>query len=245
LHCYWLHEIKFDGYRLRVARNSNRVRLITKGGYDWSKRYPWIVEAALKNWQKHFVIDGEAVILGVDGRSDFAALHSALNPKSITFFVAFLPLFLSPNADFLAQMIIFETTFLMLAFANAFGNALVASRARAFVRSGQSRPFDDVHLISALPPFERWRPAQFTLFLKLNARFSLPMSSIALNSRDRKDNRLSRHRHHCRVRIRLLAIGTDEAQMTISMPAANSQRSSTSQRAPVASASWQRCRTSA
>jgi hypothetical protein len=108
----WLHEIKFDGYRLRVARNSNRVRLITKGGYDWSKRYPWIVEAALKNRQKHFVIDGEAVILGVEGRSDFAALHSALNPKSITFFVAFLPLFLSPNADFLAQMIIFETTFL-------------------------------------------------------------------------------------------------------------------------------------
>jgi hypothetical protein len=124
----WLHEIKFDGYRLRVARNGNRVRLITKGGYDWSKCYPWIVEAALKNRQKHFVIDGDAVILVVGGRSDFAALHSALNPKSITFFVAFLPLFLSPTGDFLAQMIIFETTFLMLAFANAFGYALVASR---------------------------------------------------------------------------------------------------------------------
>jgi len=38
--------------------------LITRGGYD-----PWIVEAALKNRQKHFVIDGEAVILGVDGVS--------------------------------------------------------------------------------------------------------------------------------------------------------------------------------
>jgi bifunctional non-homologous end joining protein LigD len=52
------------------------VRLITKGGYDWSKRFPWIVEAALKNRQKQFVIDGEAVILGVDGISDFNALHS-------------------------------------------------------------------------------------------------------------------------------------------------------------------------
>jgi len=49
----WLHEIKFDGYRLRVERNSDRVRLITRGGYDWTKRYPWIVEAALKNRQKH------------------------------------------------------------------------------------------------------------------------------------------------------------------------------------------------
>jgi bifunctional non-homologous end joining protein LigD len=72
----WLHEIKYDGYRLRVERDGDRVRLITKGGYDWSKRYPWIVEAALKNRMKQFVIDGEAVILGVDGYSDFDALHS-------------------------------------------------------------------------------------------------------------------------------------------------------------------------
>ena len=72
----WLHEIKFDSYRLRVERNGDRVRLITRGGYDWTKRFPWIVEAALKNCQKHFVIHGEAVILGVDGYSDFNALHS-------------------------------------------------------------------------------------------------------------------------------------------------------------------------
>ena len=72
----WLHEIKYDGFRLRVERDGDRVRLITKGGYDWTKRYPWIVQAALKNRQKHFVIDGEAVILGVDGYSDWNALHS-------------------------------------------------------------------------------------------------------------------------------------------------------------------------
>jgi bifunctional non-homologous end joining protein LigD len=55
---------------------SDRVRLITRNGHDWTKRYPWIVEAALKNRQKQFVIDGEAVILGVDGISDFNALHA-------------------------------------------------------------------------------------------------------------------------------------------------------------------------
>ena len=58
---------------------------------------------------------------------------TALNPKSITFFVAFLPAFLDPQADFLTQMVVFETTFLLLAFANAFGYALVAARARGFV----------------------------------------------------------------------------------------------------------------
>lgn len=72
----WLHEIKYDGYRMRVERNGDRVRLITKGGYDWTKRYSWIVEAARKNRIKQFVIDGEAVVLGVDGRSSFEDLHS-------------------------------------------------------------------------------------------------------------------------------------------------------------------------
>ena len=36
----WFHEIKYDGYRLRVERDGDRVRLITRGGYNWSKRYP-------------------------------------------------------------------------------------------------------------------------------------------------------------------------------------------------------------
>jgi bifunctional non-homologous end joining protein LigD len=72
----WLHEIKYDSYRLRLERDGDRIRLVTRNGYDWTKRYPWIVESALKNRHKHFVIDGEAVILGVDGRSDFNALHS-------------------------------------------------------------------------------------------------------------------------------------------------------------------------
>jgi threonine/homoserine/homoserine lactone efflux protein len=67
-----------------------------------------------------------------------AWLVTALNPKSITFFVAFLPQFLDPKADFLTQMVVFEVTFLVLAFANAFGYALVASRARAVVRNARA-----------------------------------------------------------------------------------------------------------
>src|SRR3954447_2204322 len=72
----WFHEIKYDGYRLRVERDGDRVRLFTRNGHDWTKRYPLIVEAALKNRMTQFVLDGEAVILGVDGVSDFNALHS-------------------------------------------------------------------------------------------------------------------------------------------------------------------------
>jgi bifunctional non-homologous end joining protein LigD len=51
----WLHEIKYDGYRLRVERDGDRARLITRNGYDWTDRYPWIVESALKNRIKQFL----------------------------------------------------------------------------------------------------------------------------------------------------------------------------------------------
>jgi len=59
-----------------------------------------------------------------------AWLVTTLNPKGIVFFVAFLPQFLDPAGDFLSQLLIFEATFLVLAFANAFGYAVLASRAR-------------------------------------------------------------------------------------------------------------------
>jgi bifunctional non-homologous end joining protein LigD len=72
----WLHEIKYDGFRLIVHRDGNRVRLLTRNGFDWSGRYPWIAESALKNRTKQFVIDGEVVVLGVNGVSDFEALYS-------------------------------------------------------------------------------------------------------------------------------------------------------------------------
>jgi threonine/homoserine/homoserine lactone efflux protein len=55
---------------------------------------------------------------------------TALNPKSITFFVAFVPQFVDHTLPFLQQALIFETTFLVLAFGNAFAYGFFASRAR-------------------------------------------------------------------------------------------------------------------
>jgi ATP-dependent DNA ligase len=82
----WIHEIKHDGYRLIVQREGERVRLFTRNGHDWSDRYPLIAEAALRNRNSSFVIDGEAVLLGVDGRSDFDGLHSRRLDDEVQFY---------------------------------------------------------------------------------------------------------------------------------------------------------------
>ena len=82
----WLHEIKHDGYRLIVQREGKRAQLFTRNGYDWSRRFPLIMEAALRNRQASFVIDGEAVLLGVDGRSDFNGLHSRRHDEEVQFY---------------------------------------------------------------------------------------------------------------------------------------------------------------
>jgi bifunctional non-homologous end joining protein LigD len=82
----WLHEIKYDGHRLRVGRDGDRVHLITRNGCDWTNRYPWIVEAARENRIKRFVIDGEAVVLGVDGVPDFNALPSRKHDEEVQFY---------------------------------------------------------------------------------------------------------------------------------------------------------------
>jgi bifunctional non-homologous end joining protein LigD len=82
----WLHEIKQDGYRLIIQRDGSRVRLFARNGHDWSERYPLITEAALRNRNTSFVIDGEAVLPGVDGRSDFDGLHSRRHDAEVEFY---------------------------------------------------------------------------------------------------------------------------------------------------------------
>jgi bifunctional non-homologous end joining protein LigD len=82
----WFHEIKHDGYRLIVYRDGQRVSLLTRNGYDWADRYPLIREAALQMRHTSFALDGEAVLLGVDGVSDFERLHSRQDNDEVQFY---------------------------------------------------------------------------------------------------------------------------------------------------------------
>lgn len=69
-----------------IQREGKRVRLWTRNGHDWSDRYPLIVEAALRHRSTSFVMDGEAVLLGVDGISDFDSLHSRKHNHEVQFY---------------------------------------------------------------------------------------------------------------------------------------------------------------
>lgn len=95
----------------------------------------YLVYLGIKLWQAGGTLDA-VPRTGASSTSRMvghAWLVTALNPKSLTFFVDFLPSFLNPQAGFFHQMVIFESTFVSLSFVNAIGYALAASRGRAFV----------------------------------------------------------------------------------------------------------------
>jgi bifunctional non-homologous end joining protein LigD len=83
----WLHEIKFDGYRIQARIEGGRAVLRTRKGLDWTKRFPGIAAACGK--LPDAVIDGEIVALGDDGAPDFAALQAALSDQDTTQLVFF------------------------------------------------------------------------------------------------------------------------------------------------------------
>lgn len=74
----WLHEIKFDGYRLLAYVFGGASRLLTRNGKDWTNKFPSLSSALEKLPIKNAVLDMEAVMLDEDGKSSFQSLQAAL-----------------------------------------------------------------------------------------------------------------------------------------------------------------------
>ncbi|WP_060586363.1 non-homologous end-joining DNA ligase [Ensifer sp. ENS07] len=77
----WAFEVKWDGYRLAVHVEPGEVRAITRGGYDWTKKFSAIVAEARDFGHTSMIIDGEAVVLDDQSRSDFGLLQRAVGKK--------------------------------------------------------------------------------------------------------------------------------------------------------------------
>jgi bifunctional non-homologous end joining protein LigD len=90
----WIYEIKFDGYRVMARIEDGKARLITSGGHDWTdKMRPLAKEIEALNLDSAW-LDGEAVVVDEDGRTDFNALQNAFDASrtdSITYFLFDVP----------------------------------------------------------------------------------------------------------------------------------------------------------
>jgi bifunctional non-homologous end joining protein LigD len=76
----WIHEIKFDGYRLQAHVAKGKATLLTRSGLDWTDRFGTAVATALAGLPlEEAVIDGELIVEGGGGASDFSALQADLS----------------------------------------------------------------------------------------------------------------------------------------------------------------------
>ena len=76
----WIHEIKFDGYRVQLHVVRKRVTIRTRRGHDWTDKFPALVKAAAK--LPNCIIDAELCAVDRRGASDFPALLAALHTRS-------------------------------------------------------------------------------------------------------------------------------------------------------------------
>jgi bifunctional non-homologous end joining protein LigD len=83
----WIHEIKFDGYRVQMRVVDGEVTLKTRKGLDWTAKYPAIAEAAGR--LPDAIVDGEICALDENGAPDFAALQAALSEDKTDLLVYF------------------------------------------------------------------------------------------------------------------------------------------------------------
>jgi bifunctional non-homologous end joining protein LigD len=75
----WLHEIKFDGYRMLARLDHGRVRWLSRNGLDWTKRFAALSPAIEELGAESALIDGEVVVVQPDGTTSFHALQTALS----------------------------------------------------------------------------------------------------------------------------------------------------------------------
>jgi bifunctional non-homologous end joining protein LigD len=85
----WLHEIKYDGYRMHARLDAGRVNILTRRGNDWTDKYPSIAKALAELPTQSAYLDGELCGVLPDGRTAFNLIQNALEhgDASLVYFV--------------------------------------------------------------------------------------------------------------------------------------------------------------
>lgn len=72
----WVHEIKFDGYRIGAMLQGGKVTLLSRNGKDWTAQFPEVVRAVAALPARDAILDGEVCVVLADGRTSFQALQN-------------------------------------------------------------------------------------------------------------------------------------------------------------------------
>src|SRR5205814_2563839 len=86
----WLHELKFDGYRMHARLDRGSVRLLTRTGLDWTHKYPAIATAVASLPARQAYLDGELCGVRPDGTTSFSLIQNASdtgNSGALAFFL--------------------------------------------------------------------------------------------------------------------------------------------------------------
>jgi ATP-dependent DNA ligase len=86
----WLHEIKFDGYRMHARLDRGSVRLLTRTGLDWTRKYPAIAETLSSLDTRQAYLDGELCGVVPDGITSFSMIQLASDAGNAAGLVFFL-----------------------------------------------------------------------------------------------------------------------------------------------------------
>jgi bifunctional non-homologous end joining protein LigD len=78
----WIHEIKFDGYRVQLHLANETVRDFTRRGNDWTKRFKNVADDGWHIGAGSAILDGEIVVPATNGTTDFSVLQNELKGKS-------------------------------------------------------------------------------------------------------------------------------------------------------------------
>lgn len=77
----WLHEIKYDGYRIQIHLDGTKVTTFTRNGYDWTAKFPSIAKVARAIPARRAILDGEICVQDERGVTDFGALPGAIKSR--------------------------------------------------------------------------------------------------------------------------------------------------------------------
>ncbi|MDE5453678.1 DNA ligase [Bradyrhizobium sp. CSA112] len=78
----WIHEIKFDGYRVQLHIHNDAIKILTRRGNDWTRRFSKVAGDAYLINAGSAIIDGEVAVPAADGTTDFSVLQNELRGKS-------------------------------------------------------------------------------------------------------------------------------------------------------------------